>query len=201
MILVMQIFKIIYYIPCRSFFRFHPEKGANILFIVLLQKNNRFIFSDSLQVAVYATPSIAGVIVGDANVCQNTQHTYSTTVQEGEWCAGYVAGELQSSTDTFMVYTFGNPGDYLIEVYAGNNCGTSNQARTLMVTAFEPPVVYLGNDTTIYEGQSITLDVGSLLKTPVSKFNNYRLRTCPEKQFIKGRATGKSICPEAASIF
>lgn len=119
------------------------------------------IFSDSLQVAVYATPSIAGVIVGDANVCQNTQHTYSTTVQEGEWCAWYVAGELQSSTDTFMVYTFGNPGDYLIEILAVNDCGTGDQANILMVTAFEPPVVYLGNDTTIYEGQSITLDAGN----------------------------------------
>ncbi len=115
-------------------------------------------FSDSLQVTVDGTPAIAGNISGDAEVCQNTTHTYSTTVDTGAWCEWWVAGEMQSTTDTFMVYTFGDPGDYLIEVYALNDCGASSQASTLMVTAFDNPVVNLGNDTTIYQGQSITLD-------------------------------------------
>ena len=118
-------------------------------------------FSDSLQVMITGVPSIPGNITGDEEVCKNTIHTYSTSVDEGNWCEWWVAGEMQETTDTFMVYTFGDPGDYLIEVYGVNDCGTSNQESTLMVAAFDFPVVNLGNDTTIYEGQSITLDAGN----------------------------------------
>ncbi|NOX84545.1 MAG: T9SS type A sorting domain-containing protein [Chlorobi bacterium] len=118
-------------------------------------------FSDSLQVTVNGTPAMPGVINGDPGVCKNTNHSYSTTIDTGEWCEWWVAGEMQSATDTIMVYTFGDPGDYLIEVFAMNDCGNSSQASTLMVTAFDNPVVNLGNDTTIYEGQSLTLDAGN----------------------------------------
>jgi hypothetical protein len=201
-------------------------------------------FVDSIETNVYDTPLNPGSIVGDANVCEFTTHTYSTTVGQNETCEWYVAGELQSSIDTFMVYSFGNEGDYLIEVWAVNNCGISPQSSFLMVEAagiapdppdpiegpeqscvgfteiyttvvgaynecqwrvdnilqettepelevtwttdgqheievravtdcgssnpttlevmvYETPLVNLGNDTTIYEGQTLTLDAGN----------------------------------------
>ena len=201
-------------------------------------------FVDSLEVTVYDLPLKPGNIVGDSAVCENTTHTYSTTVGLNETCEWYVAGELQSSTDTLITYSFGLAGDYLIEVWAVNICGSSSQNSFLMVKAaglapdppapiegpdescidftetyttevgpdedcqwrvdnvvqettepvlevtwttegqhevearavtdcgssnpttlqvmvFETPVVDLGNDTTIFQGQSITLDAGN----------------------------------------
>jgi len=100
-------------------------------------------FVDSIETTVYDIPLKPGDIVGDDAVCEFTTHTYSTTVGLDEECEWYVAGELQSSVDTFMVYPFGEAGNYLIEVWAINNCGTSPQNSFLMVTATglapEPP--------------------------------------------------------------
>ena len=99
-------------------------------------------FVDSLEVNVYDTPLKPGNIIGDSSVCEFTTHTYTTTVGLDETCEWYVAGELQSSVDTFMVYSFGEAGDYLIEVWALNNCGIS-QSNFKMAKAAglapEPP--------------------------------------------------------------
>ncbi|MCF6172048.1 MAG: T9SS type A sorting domain-containing protein [Bacteroidales bacterium] len=107
-------------------------------------------FVDSLVVTVYVSPLKPGDIGGDSAVCENTTHTYSTTVEPNESCEWYVAGELQSSTDTSMTYSFGPAGDYLIEVYAVNVCGTGSQRSFLMVKAAglapEPPAPIEGPD-------------------------------------------------------
>ncbi|MCF6342530.1 MAG: T9SS type A sorting domain-containing protein [Bacteroidales bacterium] len=107
-------------------------------------------FVDSLEVTVYVAPLKPGDIQGDSAVCENTTHTYSTTVEPNETCEWYVAGELQSSTDTSMTYSFGSAGDYLIEVWAVNVCGTGSQRSFLMVNAAglapDPPAPIEGPD-------------------------------------------------------
>ncbi len=98
---------------------------------------------DSIETAVYGTPLNPGSIIGDEAVCEFTTHTYTTTIGLNDSCEWYVAGELQASADTFLVYSFGEAGDYLVEVWAVNNCGISPQSSFLMVEAAglapEPP--------------------------------------------------------------
>jgi len=112
--------------------------------------NSGVSFVDSLETTVYDTPLNPGNIDGDNAVCEFTTHTYTTSVGLNESCEWYVAGELQSSADTFMVYSFGDAGDYLIEVWAVSNCGISNQSSFLMVhtagLAPDPPAPIEGPD-------------------------------------------------------
>lgn len=92
-------------------------------------------FAETFILTVYTIPIKPGPINGDTAICEFTNHTYSTTVGPNESCEWYVAGELQASADTFMVYSFGASGDYFIEVRATSDCGTSIQSEYLLVKA------------------------------------------------------------------
>jgi len=107
-------------------------------------------FAETLVVIVYTTPTRPGVIHGDTEICEFTTHSYTTTVDTNESCIWYVAGELQSSTDTIMEYSFGASNDYFIEVWATNDCGVSYSSEYLFVNAAglapDPPGPIEGTD-------------------------------------------------------
>ncbi len=115
----------------------------------------------NLEVLAQGTaPAPPGPIQGPEESCPANSETYTTTVAPGLDCAWYIDGVLQASTTTTMQVTWGDPGDYDIEVRAVSDCGTGNPS-SLGVTVYYFPDVNLGNDTTLMEGQSLVLDAGN----------------------------------------
>lgn len=112
--------------------------------------------------AIFVTdlPSVPGSISGDDNVCIASSYTYYTTIGENETCLWYVDGIIQISNTTSMSYYWTEIGNHTIEVFSENQCGIS-LPQNLEVLAFNYPEVYIGNDTTLYEGQTLLLDAGN----------------------------------------
>ncbi len=116
--------------------------------------------ADSLQIMVADMPNIPMPIVGDTEVCSMQTKVFTTEVDDGEYCQWSVDGIIQISDTSIMSYYWVELGLHIIEVRAINNCGLGN-AQFLDVDVVDLPVVNLGNDTTIYNGQTIMLDAGN----------------------------------------
>ncbi len=99
-------------------------------------------------------------IVGDTAVCIQSSEIYTTNVGEGEYCQWEVDGLIQPTDSTVMTYLWQDIGLHIISVSGVNQCGLGNPTY-LDVIVYNFPVVNLGNDTTIYEGQSLIIDAGN----------------------------------------
>ncbi len=117
--------------------------------------------SSSLLVTVNNVPDSPSSIQGDTKVCNMSTKTYTTEVSANEVCRWVVDGIIQPSDSTTMSYYWVELGTHLIEVSAVNDCGLS-APEYLDATVFTMPVVNLGNDTTINQGQTITLNADNL---------------------------------------
>lgn len=115
--------------------------------------------TQSIEVNV-GPPLQPGPITGDNPVCEFTTHEYTTTVGSYDSCEWSVNGIVLPVVTPTLTYTFGSQGDYLVEVKAYNYCGIS-PSSSLNVTAQKLPEVYLGPDTTIFQGQVLILDAGN----------------------------------------
>jgi hypothetical protein len=113
----------------------------------------------SLEVNIGPPPQ-PGDIIGDNPVCEYTTHTYTTTISPYDSCEWKVNGILLPTVLPELTYSFGAQGDYLFEVKAYNYCGVSDP-EYLTVQAQKLPVVFLGSDTTILQGQVLILDAGN----------------------------------------
>ena len=114
----------------------------------------------SLLINVNDVPNNPSPITGETEVCRLSTEIYTTEVGEGELCQWIVDGIIQLSDTTFLSYYWAELGTHNIEVRAANDCGIS-EAEYLDVYVVELPVVNLGNDTTILQGQSVELDAGN----------------------------------------
>lgn len=115
----------------------------------------------SLMVAASGTaPPPPSPIQGPGESCEGFQETYTTTVGVGESCAWWVNGIPQGTTATTLTVTWTERGDHLIEARAVGACGTGNPVFR-NVSVYYTPDVYLGNDTTILQGQTLLLDAGN----------------------------------------
>ncbi len=115
----------------------------------------------SLGVSITDLPNVPTQIVGDEEVCTGTTSYYTTQIGFDETCIWVVNGITQISDSTTMSYYWSELGNHIIEVSAVNECGISNPTQHSTVV-FNYPQVELGNDTTIFNGQSILLDAGNL---------------------------------------
>jgi len=115
---------------------------------------------DTLQVTVIPIPQQPSPIMGNSEVCLFAPEVYTTQIGDGETCQWFIDGELQPTMTNVISYVWNTTGNHLIEVLATNTCGTSG-ATTLPVDVYEMPLVELGNDTTILEGQVLVLDAGN----------------------------------------
>ncbi len=113
--------------------------------------------SDSMLVIVNDVPFEPAPIQGDTAVCILSTTFYATEVGDGESCEWIVDGIIQISDSAMMSYFWAELGFHIIEVRAINDCGLSDPAY-FGVNVFELPVVDLGNDTSIFIGQTLTLD-------------------------------------------
>ena len=132
--------------------------GSNNI-VLELECNTTFLV-DSLLVIVGDNPDSPIPIIGDNNVCLGMISIYNTGVNEDEYCQWKVDGIIQISNTTELIYYWDELGLHTIEVSAVNDCGISDP-EVLIVEVFEMPIVELGNDTSIFIGQSIVLDAGN----------------------------------------
>lgn len=132
------------------------ETGSMQLWIIF-SCDSTIIYSDTLNIAVNSVPSQPSSIIGYSDVCQYSTTTYTTSIGENETCIWKVDNIIQISDSSSMSYYWPLPGNHIIEVQALNDCGIS-PSRTLEIVVYEDPVVNLGNDTTIYQGQTIILN-------------------------------------------
>lgn len=114
----------------------------------------------TLQVTVGPLPNPPTAISGEDSTCLSSTHTYSTQVNENETCQWKVNGIIQPTDSTFLSCTWTNSGIQEIEVRAINECGPGNPVF-LYVQVDEWPVVFLGNDTTLFDGETLVLDAGN----------------------------------------
>jgi hypothetical protein len=107
-----------------------------------------------------SAPAPPSPIQGPAESCEGMTDTYITTVGPGESCSWWIDGVLQSTVSTTLMVTWTEWGEHLIEVRAVSGCGTGNPAVKYVMVMYQP-VVFLGNDTTILQGQALLLDAGN----------------------------------------
>ena len=127
---------------------------------VCLNCNSLTICPDTLNIIVSPLPTQPGTIQGANNTCINLTEIYTTTVNNNENCQWVVDGIIQPSDSAIMSFYWASAGDHLIEVNAINDCGQSVE-QSLDITVFKHPVVNLGNDTSIFIGQTLLLDAGN----------------------------------------
>jgi hypothetical protein len=115
----------------------------------------------ALEVTAQGTaPSPPSPVQGAGESCEGNAEIYSTSVGPGEFCAWWVDGVLQPSTGVNLEVTWAERGDHLIEVRAVSDCGTGNPTFKNVLVLYQPGV-FLGNDTTILQGQTLILDAGN----------------------------------------
>lgn len=107
-----------------------------------------------------SAPAPPTPIQGAGESCIAETETYTTTVGPGESCLWWIDGTLQSSTTTTLEVNWDEWGNHLIEARAVSDCGTGNPALKNVLVLYHP-VVFLGNDTTIMQGQTLILDAGN----------------------------------------
>ncbi|MFO7614080.1 MAG: T9SS type A sorting domain-containing protein [Bacteroidales bacterium] len=122
--------------------------------------NGQTSIPDTAFTEVSETPSQPAPISGPDTVCEYTTHTYTTIAGPFDTCQWTVNGVIQSATGPSLTYSFGGQGNYLIEVFSFNQCGTGSPVFE-NVPALSHPAVFLGNDTTILQGQTLLLDAGN----------------------------------------
>ncbi|MBP6871841.1 MAG: hypothetical protein KBC43_07525 [Bacteroidales bacterium] len=105
-------------------------------------------------------PGEPGPIEGAEETCEGYTETYSTEVGPGESCLWWIDGVIQPTNTTTLVVSWSGWGSHEIEVRAVSDCGTGNPAFKEVLVLGDPDV-FLGNDTTILQGQVLILDAGN----------------------------------------
>ncbi len=137
--------------------------GASGTYLIEVKAYNNCGISQATTLEVQAdgtAPDPPGPIEGPVTACEDNTYTYSTTVNPGESCEWTIDGEVQPDTATTIDIAWEQRGSHLIEVRAVTDCGTGNPTSLEESVSFYPEVD-LGNDTTIYQGESLILDAGN----------------------------------------
>jgi hypothetical protein len=130
-----------------------------------------FIFSMILSVSVFSAniflpnpdtllppPSSPDTLNGPNLVCEGDIAEYTGDFSIGCYNIWYVDNSLQPSDSSTLVVAWNTPGTHIVKAYC-------NDLYTLVgvieVTVKPLPDVFLGNDTTLMEGDSILLDAGN----------------------------------------
>lgn len=116
--------------------------------------------SEPDSIGTYVGTMQPSPIQGPGSACLGIQAVYSTAVGPGDICRWTVDGVLQPTTSTSLTVTWNSTGPHLIDVRADGPCGTSDPVSR-NVTVFADPSVFLGNDTTLQQNQTILLDAGN----------------------------------------
>ena len=130
-----------------------------------------FMFSILVSISGYSTglflptpdtlpppPSSPDTLNGPNMVCEGEVAEYTGDFTIGCFNIWYIDDSLQSSDSSTLVVVWNSPGTHIVKAYC-------NDLYTLIglidVTVNPLPDVFLGNDTTLQEGDSILLDAGN----------------------------------------
>jgi hypothetical protein len=134
------------------------QTGYHIVSVTFICDGGQVSEPESMSTYVGTAPPAP--IQGPSYTCINELQAYTTAIGPGEICHWLVDGVLQTTTSTTLSYTFTGAGPHTIEVSAEGPCGTGDPV-TKNVAAQDYPDVFLGNDTILQIGQTITLDAGN----------------------------------------
>jgi hypothetical protein len=100
-------------------------------------------------------------IYGPDSLCVGDTGLYFIDAPVGVECEWLVDGVIQATSICELEVLWANSGNYSIVMIFNYPNGSSSVMDTLEVFIDFYPDVNLGNDTTIYQGQSLTLDAGN----------------------------------------
>jgi len=112
---------------------------------------------DSMSVLVKDVAQQPSPIVGNNAVCVFDAEIYSTMINDDEICNWYINDSALSDTVNEISIDWNSVGAQILMVNAENQCGPGDSV-SLGVSAMSPPEVFLGNDTTIFENDTLVLD-------------------------------------------
>ena len=144
--------------------------GKTCLMILLMLVLSGGLFSSARSSGLYSPqpdsippdpPSAASSISGPTLSCVGEISHYTTDTPIGCTCQWTVNGILQPSDSCLLEVTWTDAGLYVIGLAFSCTGGILTPEEFLEVIVNDVPEVYLGNDTTIYQGQSLLLDAGN----------------------------------------
>ncbi len=105
-------------------------------------------------------PDFPDSLSGPTESCVGDTAVYSSDLPVSCTAQWYIDSTLQDPDSGSLQIIWADEGSYTVSLYF--DCGSSTTfSDSLMVTVYKTPIVYLGNDTTIFEGQSLILDAGN----------------------------------------
>ena len=130
---------------------------------VLTQDNGDDWYLDDIKFDVTNTgnPPLADFTASALSVCNGVtiQFTDLSTNSPNQWSWDF--GDGNNSTIQNPIHTYSASGTYNITLNATNNDGSNNMSKQNYITVNPNPTISLGNDTTICNTASITLDAGN----------------------------------------
>jgi PKD repeat protein len=114
------------------------------------------------DVYVYPMPQ-AKFTINNADQCFKGNifnFSNATTISSGNMNYVWFMGDGYSSADTNPAYSYLNSGNYSVKLIAASEYSCKDSLSKAVIVR-ETPVVYLGNDTTLYDNQKLLLDAGS----------------------------------------
>jgi hypothetical protein len=112
---------------------------------------------DSMSVFVRDVAQQPSPIVGNNAVCVFDTEIYSTMINDDEICQWYINDSVLFDTVNEISIDWNNVGAQILKVNAVNQCGPGDTV-SLGVSVMSAPEVFLGNDTTIFENDTLVLN-------------------------------------------
>lgn len=108
-----------------------------------------------------APPGQAEELTGPTLACVGDVSQYSIDVPVACTCQWTINGVIQSQTGSPLTVTWTQNGPKTVAVVFMCAGGQTSDPETIVTSVFEVPEVFLGNDTTIMQGQTLILDAGN----------------------------------------
>lgn len=107
-------------------------------------------------------PGGPGMLSGPSTACTGQTSVYTVEVPVDCSCQWAVNTTIQPDTSASITITWTQPGTYIVTVtFICPGGQTSDPQAVVTVVGPPPPVVDLGNDTTLQTGQTLLLDAGN----------------------------------------
>jgi len=98
---------------------------------------------------------------GPSSACVGDTSAYYIDVPVSCACQWYVNGSVQPGSSSPFIITWDQSGMQVVSVVFFCSNGQMSDPETMSVSVFYEPFVFLGNDTTILQGQTLILDAGN----------------------------------------
>jgi hypothetical protein len=115
-----------------------------------------FVLPDTL--APPPPPELPGTLSGPSSACTGDLTQYAVDVAVDCYCIWTIDGVPQPESGSPLGVAWLTAGIHQISVQLACQDGEISPPQAMEIAVFDAPAVFLGNDTTIVEGQSLLLD-------------------------------------------